>query len=206
LISLGQYELAKPLLEELTAVAREFGLKTDLNRNHIALAYLYWQLDKRELALDHMKTALELASTTGAVGSFLRLGKELIVLLKALINDEAIEGMELQRAERLIQLAQQQRDFSRAIRISLDEAIIQDIIDRPDVPELIRTSPLTRREWQILSLIHAGLSNDQIAEHLKVASTTVKTHIRSLYQKQNISHRSEAIELAKDLLSKIQGD
>ncbi|MFY3773293.1 HTH-type transcriptional regulator MalT [Marinobacter salsuginis] len=206
LISLGQYELAQPLLEELTTVAREFGLKTDLNRNHIALAYLYWQLDEREQALDHMKTALELASTTGAVGSFLRLGKELIVLLKALINDEAIEGMELQRAERLIQLAQQQRDFSRAIRISLDEAIIQDIIDRPDVPELIRTSPLTRREWQILSLIHAGLSNDQIAEHLKVASTTVKTHIRSLYQKQNISHRSEAIELAKDLLSKIQGD
>lgn len=206
LISLGQYELARPLLEELTGVAREFGLKTDLNRNHIALAHVYWQLDQRELALPHMATALQLASTTGAVGSFLRLGKELIVLLKALINGEVIAGMELQRAERLIQLAQQQRDFSRAIRISLDEAIIQDIIDRPDVPELIRTSPLTRREWQILSLIHAGLSNDQIAEHLKVASTTVKTHIRSLYQKQNISHRSEAIELAKDLLSKIQGD
>lgn len=206
LISLGQYELARSLLEALTSVAGEFGLKTDLNRNHIALAYLYWQLDDRDTALSHMKTALELASTTGAVGSFLRLGKELIVLLKALINEQAIEGMELQRAERLIQLAQQQRDFSRAIRISLDEAIIQDIIDRPDVPELIRTSPLTRREWQILSLIHAGLSNDQIAEHLKVASTTVKTHIRSLYQKQNISHRSEAIELAKDLLSKIQGD
>ncbi|KMQ74768.1 HTH-type transcriptional regulator MalT [Marinobacter subterrani] len=206
LISLGQFELARPLLEELTSVARKFGLKTDLNRNHIGLAYLYWQLDDRNQSLRHMKIALELASTTGAVGSFLRLGKELIVLLKALINEEVIEGMELQRAERLIQLAQQQRDFSRAIRISLDEAIIQDIIDRPDVPELIRTSPLTRREWQILSLIHAGLSNDQIAEHLKVASTTVKTHIRSLYQKQNISHRSEAIELAKDLLSKIQGD
>lgn len=206
LMSLGQYQAAQPLLEELTSVAREFGLKTDLNRNHIGLAYLYWQMDERSQALEHMKTALQLASTTGAVGSFLRLGKVLIVLLKALINEDAIAGMELQRAERLIQLAQQQRDFSRAIRISLDEAIIQDIIDRPDVPELIRTSPLTRREWQILSLIHAGLSNDQIAEHLKVASTTVKTHIRSLYQKQNISHRSEAIELAKDLLSKIQGE
>ncbi|MBD3639818.1 MAG: HTH-type transcriptional regulator MalT [Marinobacter sp.] len=206
LMSLGQFNEALPILKELTRVADDLGLKTDLNRNHIALAYLFWQMEERDQALDHMKQALELASTTGAVGSFLRLGKVLIVMLKALINDGAIDGMELQRAERLIQLAQQQRDFSRAIRISLDEAIIQDIIDRPDVPELIRTSPLTRREWQILSLIHAGLSNDQIAEHLKVASTTVKTHIRSLYQKQNISHRSEAIELAKDLLSKIQGE
>lgn len=205
-MSLGLYSKAQPLLTGLQAVAERVGLKTDLNRNHIALALLYWNTDDRENALRHMATALQLASTTGAVGSFLRVGKVLIVILKALINDEAVDGMELQRAERLIQLAQQQRDFSRAIRISLDEAIIQDIIDRPDVPELIRTSPLTRREWQILSLIHAGLSNDQIAEHLKVASTTVKTHIRSLYQKQNISHRSEAIELAKDLLSKIQGE
>ncbi|KPP98973.1 HTH-type transcriptional regulator MalT [Marinobacter sp. HL-58] len=205
-MSLGLYSKAQPLLSGLQTVAEQVGLKTDLNRNHIALALLYWNTDDRENALRHMVTALQLASTTGAVGSFLRMGKVLIVILKALINDEAIDGMELQRAERLIQLAQQQRDFSRAIRISLDEAIIQDIIDRPDVPELIRTSPLTRREWQILSLIHAGLSNDQIAEHLKVASTTVKTHIRSLYQKQNISHRSEAIELAKDLLSKIQGE
>lgn len=206
LMSLGRLQEAKPLLESLTNVAEHYGLKTDQNRNHIGLAYLYWQLEDRQQALEQMTLALEQASTTGAVGSFLRLGKVLIVILKALINEEAIDGMELQRAERLIQLAQQQRDFSRAIRISLDEAIIQDIIDRPDVPELIRTSPLTRREWQILSLIHAGLSNDQIAEHLKVASTTVKTHIRSLYQKQNISHRSAAIELAKDLLSKIQGE
>lgn len=206
LVSLGQCEQALPLLNTLSEVAGRLGLNTDLNRNAIALANLHWQSEQRDLALEQLRHALELASTTGAVGSFLRLGKVLIVMLKALINDERISGMELQRAERLIQLAQQQRDFSRAIRISLDEAIIQDIIDRPDVPELIRTSPLTRREWQILSLIHAGLSNDQIAEHLKVASTTVKTHIRSLYQKQNISHRSEAIELARDLLSKIQGE
>lgn len=206
LMSLGRWADAQPLLESLVRVARHLGLNTDLNRNHISLAYLYWQQEQREPALAQLTQALELASTTGAVGSFLRLGKVLIVMLKALINEGTLAGMELQRAERLIQLAQQQRDFSRAIRISLDEAIIQDIIDRPDVPELIRTSPLTRREWQILSLIHAGLSNDQIAEHLKVASTTVKTHIRSLYQKQNISHRSEAIELAKDLLSKIQGE
>ncbi|MDX1456101.1 MAG: HTH-type transcriptional regulator MalT [Marinobacter sp.] len=204
--NLGQHQQAQQLLESLQTVARKVGLRTDQNRNHILLAQLCWKTDQREAALTNLAEALKLASTTGAVGSFLRMGKVLIVILKALINEQRVSGMELQRAERLIQLAQQQRDFGRAIRISLDEAIIQDIIDRPDVPELIRTSPLTRREWQILSLIHAGLSNDQIAEHLKVASTTVKTHIRSLYQKQNISHRSEAINLARDLLSKIQGE
>ncbi|MFC4259992.1 HTH-type transcriptional regulator MalT [Marinobacter lacisalsi] len=204
--SLEQYDQAESILKALEERAENLGLCTDENRNHISLAWLYWLRNDREQALDHAWEALRLASTTGAVGSFLRLGKVLINLLKALIAERELETMERQRAERLIQLAQQQRDFSRAIRINLDEAIIQDIIDRPDVPELIRTSPLTRREWQILSLIHAGLSNDQISEHLKVAPTTVKTHIRSLYQKQNITHRSEAIELAKNLLSKIQGE
>ena len=47
---------------------------------------------------------------------------------------------------------------------------------------------------------------EQIADHLNVAPTTIKTHIRSLYQKLNITHRSEAVQLARDLLSKIQGD
>ena len=88
----------------------------------------------------------------------------------------------------------------------LDETVIADIVARPDVPELIRTSPLTRREWQILGLIHAGLSNEQIAEQLSVAPTTIKTHIRSLYQKQNIRRRDEAIALAGQLLTHIQGE
>lgn len=58
----------------------------------------------------------------------------------------------------------------------------------------------------MLSLIHAGLSNEQISEHLNVAPTTIKTHIRSLYQKLAITQRSEAVQLARSLLSKIQGE
>ena len=50
-------------------------------------------------------------------------------MLKALQHERRLDELEHQRAERLIQLAQQQRDFSRAIRIALDEAVIQDIIN-----------------------------------------------------------------------------
>ena len=39
-----------------------------------------------------------------------------------------------------------------------------------------------------------------------VAPTTIKTHIRSLYQKLAITQRSEAVQLARSLLSKIQGE
>lgn len=205
-LSLKQPEKALPILRQLQGDAEQHGLVMDLNRNHILLAQLHWQREERQQALDHLQQALTLATSTGAIGSFLRIGKLIIVMLKALQHERTLGELEAQRADRLIQLAQQQRDFSRAIRITLDEAVIQDIINRPDVPELIRHSPLTRREWQVLSLIHAGQSNEQIAEHLNVAPTTIKTHIRSLYQKLNITHRNEAVQLARSLLSKIQGE
>ena len=68
------------------------------------------------------------------------------------------------------------------------------------MPELIRTSPLTQREWQVLGLIYSGYSNDQIAGELDVAATTIKTHIRNLYQKLGVSHRAEAMHQAQSML------
>ncbi|MFG6177909.1 HTH-type transcriptional regulator MalT [Halomonas sp. THAF12] len=206
LMLLERPDEARPLLEALEAQTERFGLVTDANRNRLCLAALEWQCSHEEAALDHLASALELASRTGLIGSFLRLGHPLTAMLVRLLEHHELDELARRRAERLIELAGRQRDFGRAVRLILDEAVIADIVARPDVPELIRTSPLTRREWQILGLIHAGLSNEQIAEQLSVAPTTVKTHIRSLYQKQNIRRREEAIALAGDLLARIEGE
>ncbi|MGB0732921.1 MAG: HTH-type transcriptional regulator MalT, partial [Pontibacterium sp.] len=162
LIALERYDEAETLLVNSNNVAQQLGLVLDQTRNHIFLAHLRWQQDQRDDALTHLSQALTLANTSGILSSFLRIGKPLIVMLKALQRERGLNGLEDQRAERLIRLSQQHKSFSKAIRITLDEAIIQDIINRPDVPELIRISPLTRREWQVLSLIHAGMSNEQI--------------------------------------------
>ncbi|GME49135.1 hypothetical protein ACJ1_44900 [Pantoea sp. QMID1] len=68
------------------------------------------------------------------------------------------------------------------------------------MPELIRISPLTQREWQVLGLIYSGYSNDQIAGELAVSSATIKTPIRNLYQKLGLSHRSEVMNQMQSLL------
>ncbi len=206
LMLLGRPDEARPLLEALETQTRRFGLVTDANRNRLCLAALEWQCGHEAAALAHMASALELSSRTALTGSFLRLGRPLVEMLGALGEGGGLDELSRARAERLIDLAGRQRDFGRAVRLMLDDTVIAGIVARPDVPELIRTSPLTRREWQILGLIHAGLSNEQIAEQLSVAPTTVKTHIRSLYQKQNIRRREEAIALAGDLLARIQGE
>jgi DNA-binding NarL/FixJ family response regulator len=55
---------------------------------------------------------------------------------------------------------------------------------------------LTRREAEVLKLIAQGLTNNEIAEHLVVSPTTVKSHINHLFTKAGIRDRAQAINYA----------
>lgn len=55
---------------------------------------------------------------------------------------------------------------------------------------------LTEREKQILNLIAQGLSNKSISRQLAIAVATVENHIHSIYEKLNISNRSQATAYA----------
>jgi LuxR family maltose regulon positive regulatory protein len=59
--------------------------------------------------------------------------------------------------------------------------------------------PLTAAELSILKLLPTTSSYEQIAAGLYVSRNTVKTHIRSVYQKLEVTSRSQAIERAVDL-------
>ena len=50
---------------------------------------------------------------------------------------------------------------------------------------------LTQREAEIVPLIAAGLTNDEIAERLFIASKTVKNNISSIYRKMGMRNRVE---------------
>ncbi len=58
------------------------------------------------------------------------------------------------------------------------------------------TSPLTKREREVLTLIRKGLSNKQIAEQLFLAERTIKFHITAILSKLMASNRTEAVHNA----------
>ena len=58
---------------------------------------------------------------------------------------------------------------------------------------------LTRKELQVLRLAAEGLTNDQLAERLFVAETTVRTHLRNINVKLDTRGRVEAIAAARKL-------
>lgn len=55
---------------------------------------------------------------------------------------------------------------------------------------------LSHRESEVLALVVAGLSNKAIAGRLVVGDETVKSHVRSIYRKLDVSDRAGAVAVA----------
>jgi DNA-binding NarL/FixJ family response regulator len=51
---------------------------------------------------------------------------------------------------------------------------------------------LTKRELDVLKGVAQGMSNAEIAQHLSVSVTTVRSHVHSLLGKLNLSSRTQA--------------
>ncbi len=58
---------------------------------------------------------------------------------------------------------------------------------------------ITDREYEALELLAGGMSNKEIARALNVSPNTVKTHLANLYDKLEVSRRTQAIQKARDL-------
>lgn len=64
----------------------------------------------------------------------------------------------------------------------------------PMIPELHeRFSSLSRREREIANLIAQGLTYQEIADQLYISVNTIKTHIKRIYKRLNITSRRDLI-------------
>ncbi|MDJ0798323.1 MAG: response regulator transcription factor [Calothrix sp. MO_167.B12] len=58
---------------------------------------------------------------------------------------------------------------------------------------LIQT--LTPREIEVLQMLSSGLSNKALGQQLHISEHTVKSHISSIFQKLDVSTRTEAVAM-----------
>lgn len=93
-------------------------------------------------------------------------------------------------------------DLAKAIRLARHgipslapaaaQALVHTVASRP--PKI--GQDLTHREHEVLKLLTAGLTNQQIAERLVITPATVKFHTRSIRSKLGTSSRTETAVLA----------
>jgi DNA-binding NarL/FixJ family response regulator len=55
---------------------------------------------------------------------------------------------------------------------------------------------LTNREREVLTLVAAGWTNDEIAQHLVVSPATTKTHINRTMTKLGVRDRAQLVVIA----------
>ena len=74
------------------------------------------------------------------------------------------------------------------------EILTKAILETREKEETLKTEPslLTAREIEILTLIAAGIKNEQIADQLYISPHTVRTHIYNIFKKINVPNRLQA--------------
>lgn len=92
-------------------------------------------------------------------------------LFKSVVEDELVDAIREVNAGR--------RYLPKSVAARLDEHA--------------STLRLTRREDEILDLLGKGMGNRELGQVLGVSEDTVKTHLKSLFRKLEVSDRAEAV-------------
>jgi DNA-binding NarL/FixJ family response regulator len=71
----------------------------------------------------------------------------------------------------------------------------QAVLSERTTPD--RTDQLTDREREVLALVGAGLPNKRIARRLEISEKTVKAHLTSIFQRIDVTDRTQAALWAK---------
>jgi DNA-binding NarL/FixJ family response regulator len=92
-------------------------------------------------------------------------------------------------------------DGEAAISRTMTRQLIEHLRTVPDEGRALRPvrSRLTAREWEVLDLLCDGRNTSQIADELVLAQETVRSHVKSILRKLDVSSRREAIELTQRL-------
>jgi non-specific serine/threonine protein kinase len=174
-------------------------------RSHWLLGNLLANFAGLAAALGQMERAVLLAGAAGAVSDAVRVRP--IPLVAAVLGEVARSG------ERALGPAAFEAALADGRRMSQEQAVAEALAVAPSTGTLVpapapaeRASAvradgavpggLTSREAEVLGLIAAGCTSQEIADRLVISVHTVDRHITHIYQKLGVRGRAEAVAFA----------
>jgi LuxR family transcriptional regulator, maltose regulon positive regulatory protein len=185
-IALTEYQYAHDeqlCLDTLGLLERQLELAEKQNRFRsrieilIVQALAFYAKGEVAKALAALEQALTLAESEGYVRIFAAEGKRMTELLSHLDSGHLMEY-----AEKIVTV------FTQPQRPQASPLISHPLFE-----------PLTERELEVLRLLAQGLSNQQLAQKLFVALSTVKGHNLRIFAKLQAKSRTEAVARAREL-------
>lgn len=179
-LALGEPSLALALLTPLEASA--------FSRNRMRRVMEVWVLQalalhaqgRTDTAVQALAQALEFGEPEGFVRTFVDAGKPMAALLYTAVE----QGILPRYAGWLLTCFE-----------DLDHVPASDTL----APQHAIVEPLSQRELEVLALIAAGLTNQEIARQLVIALSTVKGHTSNIYGKLGVRSRTQAVAMARTL-------
>jgi LuxR family maltose regulon positive regulatory protein len=171
----------RSLIEALALEARAFQLQGDSDQ-----------------ALSALERALSLAEPEGYVRTFVDEGQPMVMLLSQILvaqrkGREAVsQAFAPDYPARLLAAFPEPTKDGRRKTLTRSSSTV---FGRSSV----LVEPLSKREIEVLRLIAAGLSNQEIAQELVIAVSTVKSHVNHIYGKLDAKSRTQALAKAQAL-------
>jgi DNA-binding NarL/FixJ family response regulator len=139
-----------------------------------------------------------------------QLPDQLIIVLTGAGEDDDELGLQALRAgasgflskdlelEALPRALEGLRQGQAAISRKMTLALIQRLRDAPSGSAGMRPvkSPLTAREWEVIDLLKAAKSTEEIADELVLSPETIRSHVKNILRKLDVRSRDEAVAAA----------
>jgi LuxR family maltose regulon positive regulatory protein len=170
LLNRGEYHRLLGIADQFMETASVFPNLLGIIHTHIYIAAANEKLLRREVALEALRKALDLALPDAIYMPFVENGDYVRPLLE-----------ELSR-----------RGCSRELVPILKlEVSYQNAVEQIKANYFTKTKPkLSERELEIAGLVAEGMSNNEIGNRLYITQNTVKTMLKRIFEKLEINSRS----------------
>lgn len=189
-----RHEETLNVLAQLLATAREKGYAKLEIQGMILMALTQHSTGQTDKALNLFGQALELAERTSSIRLFADESAQLTEFFSQELQTAASPLFQ----NSVLDALQRKAKSNPASELCTSTAVQASLPSRSESSSGVE-EPISKRELEVLHLIHEGLANKQIASRLNLAPATVKAHIRNLYGKIGASSRTEALAKARKL-------
>ena len=175
LIAEKQLTKAINILKLVLPALEDFDYTAKIIETHLLSAITKYDLGDASGAISALKKAIRSAQPEGYTRIFLDERTSVVRLLQELIT----LGEPADFAENLLE-----QSSRSAVKPKTKTTLVE---------------PLSERELEILRMLRTELSAPEIADHLHIAVTTMRTHTKNIYSKLGVHSRFEAVAKAEEL-------